>query len=140
LSLDTADLTPTRGERNNNPGNVRSVGGVVWQGQSIVQDDLDFVVFKASQYGIRAIARILRTYKFQGLTTISQAIARWAPGSENDTNAYVTDVCDRCGIAATDVVDFDAIIALLVKAIIWHENGRCIYGDDVIHEGIELAL
>jgi hypothetical protein len=138
------NLVP-RGIRNNNGGNLRRVGGMVWKGQEQTQTDPDFVQFVTAEYGIRAIVRILRSYKREGLNTIGKAISRWAPTSENNTAAYIKAVCDGCNIPASDhapqdvVVDYDAIMPALVKAIILHENGQMPYSDDQISKGISLA-
>lgn len=129
----------TRGERNNNPGNIRHVQGVTWRGQSVDQPDDAFVTFDDPVYGIRAIVRIMRSYERQGLNTIAEAIDRWAPPNENNSDAYVTDVCTRIGCEPDDHVDFNAVMAQLVKAIIHHENGENIYTDDQVNQGIALA-
>ena len=129
----------TRGERNNNPGNIRFVRGVTWIGQSTDQTDPQFVQFTDPLYGIRAIARIMRSYKRQGLNTLGDAIDRWAPPNENNSQAYVDDVCMRCDKAADETVDFDDIMTGLVKAIIFHENGEVTYSYDEIKIGIGLA-
>lgn len=125
-----------RGIRNNNPGNIRH-GDQVWQGQALNQDDPAFVQFSSPEYGIRAIAKILDTYQREGITTISQAIERWAPPSENDTDAYIKAVCISTNCA------FDAPLADnipgVIKAIIQHENGEQPYTDDQINAGITLA-
>lgn len=128
-----------RGLRNNNPGNIRRVDGVIWRGQEATQTDPDFVQFLTPEYGIRAIARILHNYKREGLNTIKQAINKWAPPNENITSAYVEDVCQRCSYKPDDVVDFDAIMPQLVKAIIVHENAMQPYPDVQINKGISLA-
>jgi hypothetical protein len=129
----------TRGERNNNPGNVRHVAGTVWQGQAATQTDDAFVQFIDPVFGIRAIVRIMKSYEHEGLQTIQSAIDRWAPPNENNSQAYVLAVCEYCDIAPSDVVDFTNIMPQLVKAIIWHENGECIYSDGQINQGIGLA-
>ena len=129
----------TRGERNANPGNVRHVPGVTWQGQSPEQTDDAFVQFTDPIYGIRAIVRIMRSYKRKGLNTLAEAIDRWAPPNENNSDAYVIDVCQQCSIASDQVIDFDTIMPQLVKAIIRHENGEDIYSDDQINQAIALA-
>ena len=129
----------TRGERNNNPGNVRIVHGVTWVGQSDMQTDESFVQFKESAYGIRAIVRIMRAYKLEGLVTLSEVIDRWAPPNENNSEAYVTSVCTQCGLGPDDAVDFGAIMPQLVSAIIRHENGEMIYTPQQIADGIALA-
>jgi hypothetical protein len=128
-----------RGELNNNPGNIRIVQGVVWSGQSIVQNDPSFVQFINPVYGIRAICRILRSYEREGINTIQNAIDRWAPPNENNSYAYVTDVANRCDISPTEVLSLESIMPSLIQAIIWHEEGRCIYTFQQIEDGIDLA-
>jgi hypothetical protein len=129
----------TRGEANNNPGNIRHVAGTVWEGQTAIQTDESFVTFTDPIYGIRAIARIMRSYERQGIDTLGEAIDRWAPPNENNSQAYVADVCARCAIAQDSIVSFDTIMPALVAAIIWHENGQMIYSDAQISQGISLA-
>ncbi|MGU3457566.1 hypothetical protein ACLBV5_14755 [Brevundimonas sp. M1A4_2e] len=53
---------PTRGVRNNNPGNIRRVSGVTWQGQAKDQTDAEFVVYVSPEMGVRALVRTLLTY------------------------------------------------------------------------------
>lgn len=127
-----------RGIRNNNPGNIRR-DGTPWQGLDLVQDDPDFCVFIAPEWGIRAIARILKKYKLDGINTIAGAINRWAPPNENNTSAYITAVAMACGVGQSECVDFDLILPAMSKAIIQHENGMQPYGDDIISLGISLA-
>ena len=130
----------TREEGLNNPGGIEHEPGITWAGQSTAQPDPTFVSFSEPQWGIRAIARSLRTYqRVDGVKTIAQAIERWAPPSENNTPAYIADVCQRCGLNDDVEMDFDPIMAPLVKAIIVHENGQCIYPDELINLGISLA-
>ena len=130
-------MTP-RGVRNANPGNVRRTD-TVWQGQSDVQADPDFVQFKTPEYGIRAIAKILTTYKSLGTRSVAGVIARWAPQSENDTQAYINAVCASCSVGADEQIDIETIMPALVKAIIQHENGEQPYTDEQINAGIALA-
>lgn len=129
----------TRGELNNNPGNIRRVVGVTWLGQSDTQADPAFVQFKDPVYGIRAIVRIMRSYQREGLLTLSEIIDRWAPPNENNSLAYVTDVCCRCGVEPEDPINYDWLMPSLVKAIIVHENGENIYTDSQIVQGITIA-
>lgn len=129
----------TRGVRNNNPGNIRHVPGVTWQGQATEQTDSAFVQFTDPVYGIRAIVRIMRSYERQGIDTLGEAIDRWAPPNENNSAAYVDAVCTECGIPAEDRVSLDSVMPKLVKAIIRHENGEQPYTDVQIERGIALA-
>jgi len=127
-----------RGIRNQNPGNIRH-GETIWQGQSQYQDDPAYVTFTDPIYGIRAIARILMTYSKDGLNTVSQIIGRWAPSSENDTDAYVESVAKALGVGANTPLSLTSVLPDLVKAIITHENGEQPYTETQIETGIQLA-
>jgi hypothetical protein len=129
----------TRGERNNNPGNVRHVAGVTWQGQAPEQTDSAFVQFSDPVYGIRAIVRIMRSYERQGINTVGEAIDRWAPPNENNSAAYVAAVCKDCNVGPDEPVSLETIMPKLVRAIIQHENGEDIYSDEQLSQGIALA-
>lgn len=132
-------MSEPRGIRNNNPGNIRIVRGVTWQGQSATQTDGSFVQFDDPVYGIRAIARIMKSYERAGIDTIGAAINRWAPPNENDSDSYIDAVCDDCSIPANVPVSLTSILSPLVRAIIRHENGVQPYTDDQIHRGVSLA-
>jgi hypothetical protein len=131
----------TRGERNFNPGNIRRIAGVTWEGESPNQSSDDsFVIFISAEYGIRAIARILTSYAKRGLNTVQGIISRWAPPADaNNTEAYVAAVCVECGVDPTAPVDVQATMPNLIKGIIQHENGQMIYTDQQIADGIALA-
>lgn len=129
----------SRGIRNNNPGNIRLSANTTWLGQSAQQNDSAFVQFDDPKYGIRAIARIMASYERHGVKTIHDAINRWAPPNENDSDAYVSAVCFSCGIDPHIPVSLTAILPNLVVAIIRHENGSQPYTDQQIAEGIALA-
>lgn len=132
-------MSQIRGIRNNNPGNIRRTSDQ-WIGMSADQSsDPVFVVFDTPQYGIRALARVLRSYYDQGLTTVRAMITRWAPPSENDTDAYVAAVANYSGLSADVPIDsIDLALPLLVPAIIMHENGTQPYTADLIAQGITL--
>ena len=86
-----------RGERNNNPGNIRH--GSQWQGLSVEQTDKDFCQFISPEYGIRAIYKLLQTYqKKYGLNTIKTIIHRYAPPNENNTIGYINRASKEIGI------------------------------------------
>src|SRR6185437_15408492 len=128
----------TRGERLHNPGCIRR-DGTRWQGLAATQTDPQFFTFSSPEYGIRAIAKILTSYQREGVKTLYGAISRWAPPSENDTSAYIIAVCGACHVSANDQVELTQILPALIKAIITHENGTCIYSDQQITDGITLA-
>lgn len=88
----------TRGQRNSNPLNIRRVAGTVWRGQAAEQDDPEFVRFRTPAWGIRAAFCILETYREKyKVVCIDDIIRRWAPPSENDTDAYIKAVCKATG-------------------------------------------
>lgn len=129
----------TRGERNNNPGNLRP-GNYTWQGQTGVADN--FVVFSDAVYGIRAIAKDLMTKYARGLDTVQKIISVYAPPSENLTGAYVASVAQAIGVGANSPLNLGDAHTLFgfVKAIIRHENGRVSYSDELIARGVNMAL
>ena len=85
-----------RGLRNNNPLNIRRTA-TRWIGARIEQTDKSFVQFTSMAYGYRAAWKILQSYyeRFsrQGKPfTVRNIISRWAPPTENDTEAYIISV------------------------------------------------
>lgn len=142
-------MQPTRGERNNNPGNIDR-NATKWKGMSPDQSgDSRFVVFLAPVWGIRALAKTLLTYSRvypqdtpQDIDTVREVINRWAPPVENDTGAYVKAVAADVGVGPDDHIDVtdESVMKALVIGIIKHENGRCIYDEAVIKDGVGRAL
>lgn len=133
----------TRGERNNNPGNIRQ-GVAQWQGESPEQKDAAFVTFSNAFWGIRALCKILLNYQRKyGLWTIRDMIERWAPPNENDTAHYIQAVCQEVGIGPDDHIALGSDVSHLEKlarAIIHHENGGVMYTDEVILSAANAAL
>lgn len=144
-----------RGIRNFNPGNIRHARSVRWQGMAAEQGDTQFVQFTSPRWGVRAIARVLITYQDKRqardgsrIDTVREFIERWAPPSENNTDAYAASVASALGLhpdhASLDVYDFDVMRNLII-AIIRHENGPGPlpggrwYGDAIIADGLALA-
>lgn len=136
-----------RGIRNNNPGNVRH--GANWQGMAPDQPDSEFVKFIDARYGIRAMARILASYRNRGLVSINQIINTWAPpvGRDSQGNSYTQDssayakhVSKLLGISADVPLSWNVPqLADLIEAIIQHENGQQPYDRAVILEGVSMA-
>jgi len=132
-------MTQTRGERLNNPGNIRH--GSNWQGLAPKQPDGDFCTFTDAKYGFRALAKVLLVYRAKGFDTVREIINRWAPPNENDTGAYVGAVAGhmRCDPDThLDVMDYSQMYPL-VCAIVRHENGRNNYLRSTIDAGLALA-
>jgi hypothetical protein len=132
---------PSRGVRNNNPGNIEKSRDR-WVGLADVQPDDRFFTFSEARFGIRAMARILQNYqKKHKLETVSEMISRWAPPNENDTTAYIRAVCRETGFDPEQKLDMKrhAHLFPLVKAVIRHENGYAPYSDGEINAGLVLA-
>lgn len=113
--------TLDRGFRNNNPGNIKPAG-VQFNGLTGT-DAQGFGIFSSMQYGIRAIAVILKTYSSRyGLNTVDGLIRRW---SATDQDAYVANVSALLGVDPHDYLDVSDPDTLqgLVTGIIRQENG-----------------
>lgn len=99
----------------NNVGNIRPVGS-----------STGFQQYKTPEEGIKAVDDQLRIYgEKHGINTIRKAITRWAPPSENDTEAYIKDVATRSGIDPDAEIDFsNPVVRHLISApLISHEKG-----------------
>ena len=117
-----------RGIRNNNPLNIRRSKDQ-WKGMAEVQSDRAFVQFKSLEWGWRAAFYLLtRTYyhKYR-LYTIRTIVTRWAPPSENKTEAYIKNVARITGIDPDEALgipsDKPARWMLLGVAMAIQENG-----------------
>lgn len=114
-----------RGLRNNNPGNIRK-NNIVYQGEVVPSKDEAFKQFVTMAYGYRAIFTLLYTYqKKYGISTIADAIIRYAPSIENHTTAYIDAVSEWSGVPATSHItttNADVMIPI-VAAMSRVENG-----------------
>ena len=132
----------SRGIRNANPGNLRKSADK-WQGLAVDQSDAAFFTFKAPEWGIRALCRVLLTYQDKyGLDTVEKIINRWAPPVENDTQAYINSVAGQMGVHpvhGTLDLHIYGFMLPLVKAIIRHENGEQPYSLATLNKGLMLA-
>lgn len=91
----TSMLDPNlpRGYRNKNPLNIRINPTNNWQGKVANNTDGEFEQFVAMEYGYRAALKLIRNYITRdGLTTVSDIIAKWAPNTENNTAGYIQRV------------------------------------------------
>ncbi len=131
-------ISTIRGLRNNNPTNIER-NGIEWKGMAADQSaDSRFVVFESPEYGIRATARILRSYAERGVVTLSGIVNTWAPPVENKTSSYVAHVAQMTDIGPNEPVsesDYPHLIAALIK----HENGINPYSMELIRKGVALA-
>lgn len=126
-----------RGLRNCNPLNIRRVAGTKWKGQSALQTDASFVCFNAMEWGIRAAFCILRTYarRYQCLSP-ADIVGRWAPPHQNDTDAYIRNVCTWTGFGGRQHLT-EADWPRLVQAMARQESGTTL-SEEIINKGFRL--
>ncbi|MGX1022518.1 hypothetical protein AB7M33_005194 [Pseudomonas sp. Y3 TE3536] len=143
-----------RGVRNKNPGNIDFNLRNAWQGQLGLEVGVAnprFARFDVAENGIRALGKLLINYRDKdgqpgvgglGIDTVRETISRWAPGNENDTEAYIAAVARKLGVNANDVINIKDVSTLrvVVGAIIAHECANYRYPDAVFNEGIRRAL
>ena len=133
----------TRGQRNNNPLNIRRSSATRWLGQQTRQLDRDFVQFRALLFGLRAAFRIMRTYiTLHHLGTLRLVIYRWAPPEDgNDTESYLRTVCNMTGLLPSQPLDFDdeQTLTAVVKAMAWVESRMQLDDNELIHQAYLLA-
>ena len=118
-----------KGIRNNNPLNIRK-GKNPWVGEiSSPQGEVGrglFCQFSTMQDGWRAAFLLLKKYmNAYKLRTVAQIIRRWAPPTENNTEAYIRSVCERSHIDRNEALSFydrDRMMAL-ASAMCVQENG-----------------
>ena len=102
------------GYRLNNPFNIRFNQLNEWIGQA--KPVHGFCNFESLIYGVRAFAILYRTYINKYHVSIRQFVYRYAPPSENNTQAYLRSVCRLTGFASdyrltpSDLVRFGAAI------------------------------
>ncbi|MDL5165803.1 structural protein [Proteus faecis] len=126
---------PARGERNNNPGNIRH--GSKWQGLSAQQTDKDFCQFVSPEYGIRAIYKLLQTYqKKYELNTVESIIDRYAPPNENNTVGYINRAAKDIGVSVNEPINVSSkpVAIALATAIVGVELGYQPYSQKVFED------
>lgn len=128
------------GLRNNNPGNLR-VSPAPWRGT--IGENQGFAVFDTMHNGLRALARQIITYQDRyNIRTVSAAISRWAPSTENNTAQYIAFVCSVLNCKPDDEFDFHDVDFLfwIVTAIGEEENGHDAFLANVSDSQIDAAI
>lgn len=128
----------SRGLRNNNPGNIRH-SSTRWQGELSLSEntqglDAEFKTFVSMAYGYRAMFKLLYNYNMlYGLKTLRAMILRWAPPTENDSEAYIRAVSSWSGLMPDQAIDTKDQTAMeaLVSAMSRMENGVEAVASDV---------
>jgi len=147
LKLDSSKKRP-RNVRNNNPGNIKDFG-IPWEGKAKGNDpggDVAsgaFEIFQTPEYGVRALARDIKTKGKRGLKTIQDILPVYAPnGKENNTEAYIRSVESQTGIGRdTPLTYSDEQMLSLIRAMTRHEGGKeslDYFNDSIILSGIRM--
>jgi hypothetical protein len=90
----------TRPTRNNNPGDIEY--GSFAKAHGATGTDGRFAIFPDAQTGFGAM-RALLTAHYSGLS-LSEALNKWAPPLENNTNRYIASVMEWTGLGSGDTV------------------------------------
>ena len=130
LDPEAPDFVPasgTTGFTNNNPFNLKFFN-IGWRGE--VGTDGTFSIFDTSENGIRAgMLNIHTKMERDGLRTVRKLISRLSPTFENPTEAFISFVSIRVGVAPDQQINFMQHIIQLSKAIIQFENGSQPFSD-----------
>jgi len=124
--------TKTTGDpavKNHNPGNLRVPGSKT-----------EFQKFSSDDEGIRAMASQLRLYEDRDkLDTIAKIVAKYAPSSENNTQAYIAAVSQRLyGTDPNAHLDLHnpTTMAALISAMTKQENAK----SDFTAGGVKMVI
>lgn len=128
----------TRAERNNNPGNLEFRGQ---PGAEREEGEGRFAKFQSASDGVAALVRQLQRYGSRGLDSIKKIVEKYAPASENDTQAYIAALTKRLGVSENQILDLNNADTLsgLVKGISKHESGRDFLSEEDILTGLKSA-
>lgn len=115
----------------NNPFNIRSSRKNKWIGQSGSRKG--FACFSDQYFGIRAAIKIVMcSYRNFGLRTIQKILGRFAPNTENNTQAYVKYVVSKTKIPPLKVLNSQMDYVLVLKAMSEFE-GNPVTLEEILH-------
>ena len=119
MSQYTADgQKKTRGERNNNPGNVRASPWTKKQPGYVGEDSGGFAIFDTPESGRAVQNQLLSNYGGQAekgktsprgypLNTVRGIVDKWAPTNENQTDTYIDFVSKKSGLDPDKPLDMN---------------------------------
>ncbi|EOV0999180.1 hypothetical protein ACOGYE_003515 [Edwardsiella piscicida] len=108
----------TRADRNFNPLNLKTNGNAG-------KDSGGFAKYTDEDSGWDAARRQLSLYYTRDrLSTVRGLVSKWAPPSENDTEAYIAEISKRMGVGANDKIDLSdpAVLGQLSAYMARHEG------------------
>lgn len=89
-------MAGTRGQRNNNPGNLEY--GPFTRSMGAIGSDGRFAIFPDMQTGTNALSALMRSYQSRGFNTVGSIVGRYAPAGENDVSAYTGFLSNYLGV------------------------------------------
>ena len=121
-------MSTPRGLRNCNPLNIR-LSADKWRGMKARQTDSDFCQFESMEWGWRAAFWLLtRTYYHK--YRLYDIIHKWAPTTENNTQAYIVHVSKLSGIGPLECLGNPSEHPIrwlsVAAAMAIHENGTTV--------------
>jgi len=127
---------PTRGVRNNNPGNLK------FAGQAGAQEVDGFAAWSTPEQGLYALGRQLELYSKRGLNTIASIIGEYDKGEPLKIPAYISDVAQRMGVNANARLNMQdpQILSRMMSYIIGHENEFDPYPSSMVSSAASKAI
>ena len=114
----------------NNIFNIRKGLGAKWQGETGARKG--FVEFETREYGIRAWIVLMRTYRLKyRCATVRAIITRYAPPTENQTEAYIKFCRERVYKSDTTWLSTTADYVRLGCAMAKMETGTVLTAQDI---------
>jgi len=99
-------IEDTLAQRHNNPGNME-FGAFALNHGALSTRGGRFAVFPTIDAGFGAMRELMR-HSYLGLT-LEQAIHKWAPSSENDTETYIKNVSLFTGLSRDTILTAENI-------------------------------
>ncbi|WP_192974204.1 lytic transglycosylase [Serratia marcescens] len=137
-----------RGIRNNNPGNLNYVGqnGATLEEHSTPR----FARFNSAFEGFAALGKQIKAYYngtskaagYQKLQSVEDIISRFAPASENNTQAYINKLSKMLGVGRGDLLNIQdpQVLATLMNGITQIENGKNPYAPEMVLKAAQSAV
>jgi hypothetical protein len=98
-------IAGSRPQRNNNPGDIEY--GEFAQAHGATGGDPRFAIFPTPEIGYAAMKALLNT-DYVGLT-VSAALCKWAPPTENNVSAYQANVCKWADLTPETILTVELI-------------------------------
>jgi len=117
-------MEPSLAIKRNNPGNIRDASGK------------GFASYESPTAGLSAMASLIGVYNDKyGLNTVKGIVSRYAPPSENNTGAYVTNVSNATGFGPNQKIDVHdpKVLAPLLSAMVKQEQGKQPFSQDQLN-------